>query len=374
MKAVTTRAPWAAVLLLLLQPPDPLTAASCREFNALELPRTWGSDGTWLSSSRLALTDFDRNRFLVYGTDGDEVQSVDPSAEGPDALRTLDITSVRDGFVMAALYRDEARYSEGIFFLRLGSNLKPVAKYSWPREWGDDVHHRRGSLGRPLVTNEVVGTENGLIAWLDFADPERDGIMQFGLPTENGPSVLTLTGSWHEMPTEVHPQVPVIPSHLTATTGDNAAAYALRIDDKPFIQRLAGRGERLEVFPEWPGPMPRLPPLASAAQRAPWWKAVENASFPAGLYAEGPHLYVLVRLAATDGPEWELHAIDPVAESLLHGVRLPTRAAHVSLVPGPTYWALIEGSSYSEDSRRKPKRLLLLNARAIRSGEALSCN
>ncbi len=142
--------------------------------------------------------------------------------------------------------------------------------------------------------------------------------------------------------------------------GENAAAYALRVDEGPFIQRLVGRGERLKVFPDWPGPLPDLPPVSEMEHYPAWWKAVENASFPASLYAEGPHLYLMMRLAATDGSEWELHAIDPVAESLLHSVRLPTRAANVSLVPGPKYWALLEGSSYFEDEMRKPKRLLIL--------------
>lgn len=377
MKAESIRGSWAAVLFLLLLPTTapPSPAETCRQLNAAELPLSWGgSDGTWLTSSQLALTDFYRSRFLVYDVDRDDVRSIDPSAEGPNPLHTLDLAAAGDGFVMPALPRDEARYSEGVFFLQLDRNLNPVRRYSWPEEWGDDTHFHGESLGRPQVTSEVVGTQGGLVSWLDFADAERDGIMQFALPTGSGDPVLKPTGFWQEMSTEEYPLVPRVSSRLAATTGENASAYALRIDDEPFIQRLMGRGERLGVFPEWSGSMPRLPPVTSAAHRAPWWKAVEDASFPAGLYAQGPHLYLLMRLTAPGGPEWDLHAIDPIAESLLHRLRLPTRAAHVSLLPGTNHWGLIEGSSYSEDNRRRPERLLLLDAQAIRVGEALSCS
>ena len=363
---------WAVVLLALLAS-APLAATSCRQFEHSELPSIGGTDGAWLSSSRLALTDFGQHLFLVYDLDDNTVRGIDPSAEGPDPLHVLDLTSARDGFVMAGINRDDARYSEGLFLLKLGPNLKPVTTYAWPQDWGEDIHFHDG-LGRPLIADEVVGTQDGLVSWFDFANPERDGIMQFALPTDDGDPGLTPTGSWPELPAEAHPRVPLLPSRLAATTGEDAFAYALRVDDKPFIQRLVGDGERLGVFPEWPGPLPSLPPVTSVAHYDAWWAAVERASFPGGLYAEGPLLYLLMRLAATGGPEWDLHAIDPVAESLVHSVRLPTRAAHIALVPGPRHWALIEGSSRSEDRQGKPKSLLLLDSESIRSGGKLSCN
>lgn len=369
-----TRALWAAALVVLPFAQDPLTAATCRQFPASELPSIGGTDGAWLSSSRFALTNFIQHQFLVYDLDSDTVRGIDPSAEGPDPLHVLDLTSARDGFVMAAIHQDQSRTSEGLLFLLLGPDLKPVTTYSWPREWGDDVHFHDGSSGRPQITDEVVGTEDGLVAWFNFADPERDGIMQFALPTEGEDPVLVPTGFWPEVPTEAHPRVPLLPARLAATTGEDAASYALRVGDKPFVQRLVGDGERLEVFPEWPGSLPSLPSVTTAADYTPWWLAIENASFAAGLYAEGPHLYLLMRTAAAAGPEWELHSIDPIAESLLHSVRLPTQAPHISLMPGSNHWVLIEGSSQAEDEYRRPKRLLVLDAEAIRNGGKLSCS
>ena len=352
---------------------DALAAATCRPVDTTELPRLGGPDGAWLTPSRLALLDF--NRFLVYDLDRDSVLAVDPSAEGADSLQPLDLTVIREGFAMIAT--DPANFSKGLLLQLLDLDLKPIRTYSWPPEWGDDVHYYGEDLGlgRPIVALEIIGTENGVVSWLSFANPKRTGIIDFALPARNnGDSVLTPIGSWLEMPTESHALAPLLPARLVVTTGEYAAAYALRVDDEPFIQRLTGEGERLRVFPKWPGPLPSLPPLVTSVDSGPWWAAVEEASFPAGLYAQGPHLYLLVRLAGTGGAKWDLHAIDPVAEVLLHRVRLPTRAVHVSLVPGPDHWALIEGSSHSEDEHRQPKRLLLLDSDSIRSGAELMCN
>ena len=199
--------------------------------------------------------------------------------------------------------------------------------------------------------------------------------MRFALSTEGGDVAATPVGFWPQMPTEAHARVPLFPSRLATTVGESPAAYALRVDEEgPFIQRLAASGERLDVFPDWPGPLPDLPPVRQMEDYPLWWKAVENASFPDSLYAEGARLYLLMRLAVRGGPVWDLHGIDPVTESLTNVVRLPTRAAHISLVPGAKHWALLEASCYSEDASRRPTRLLLLDAEAIRSGEKLSCN
>jgi hypothetical protein len=377
-RAVSTRAPWAVVLFVLLpSAASPLAAETCRQVNTSEFPVVGGRSGVWLSSSQVALEDLgEEARFLVYELNGDTVRSVVPEAKGYDSLRILDVVPVGDGFWMGS--QSPNRFVEGSFVLRLDPNLKPISEvsvFSWPREWGNDVHFHGRGTGLPTRIDELEVTPDGFVAWLYFArDAKRDGAMRFTLPAGGRNARVTPVGFWRQMPTEAHPWMPLTPSRLAATGGENADAYALRVDEEPFIQRLSGSGDRLSVFPDWPGPMPDLPPVSAMAHYPAWWKAVEKSSFPVGLYAEGPHLYVLVRLAATGGPEWELHAIDPVAESLLHSVRLPTRAAHVSLVPGPKHWALIEGSSYFEDEFRKPKRLLLLDAEAIRSGEELSCS
>jgi len=376
-RAVSTHAPRAvALLVLLLSAASSLDAETCRHVNTSEFPAVGGRSGVWLSSSQIALMDVvEESGFLVYELSADTVRRVVPKARGYDLLRLLDVVPFGDGFWMGSQSR--SRFVEGSFVLRLDRNLKPtsdVSAFSWPREWGNDVHsHGRGS-GRPIRVDELEVAPGGFVAWLYFArGSKRDGAMRFTLP--DGDGTARVTGSWRQLPGEAHPQMPLTPSRLAVTVGENADAYALRVNEGPFIQRLSGSGERLSVFPDWPGPMPDLPPVTEMAHYPAWWKAVEKSSFPVGLYAEGPHLYVLVRLAeTTDGPEWYLHAIDPVAESLLHSIRLPTRAAHVSLVPGSEHWALIEGSSYFEDEYRKPKRLLTLEAEAIRNGEELSCS
>jgi len=81
-----------------------------------------------------------------------------------------------------------------------------------------------------------------------------------------------------------------------------------------------------------------------------------------------------MRTAAEDGPFWDLHRIDPVEDSVVGRVRLPSRAPYVGLLPGPDYWLMEEAKSGLEDLFREPTGYFLLEAEAIREGRELSCD
>lgn len=71
-------------------------------------------------------------------------------------------------------------------------------------------------------------------------------------------------------------------------------------------------------------------------------RAVERSSMPAGLYGWKDHLYVLSREPNGDETRWSLSKIDPRADRVVSTVILPTRANHLTVVPGPAKWAFIE--------------------------------
>ena len=91
-------------------------------------------------------------------------------------------------------------------------------------------------------------------------------------------------------------------------------------------------------------------------------------------YGDRDSLYVLMRNSAGAETVWDLYRLDPQNDEIVSKVRLPTTAAHVSLLPGSTYWVLEESSSGLESPFRSPIRLLLLDASAIRAGEPLLCD
>jgi len=353
-----------------------LAATTCWRFDVSEseLPRHGVHGGVWLSDGRLALDDELNYQPLVYDLDDRTVRRIGPKeqpdlADGPH--RVMGMVPAGDGVV--ATWYNEGRPFTGVKLLRLDSNLKPVRLYTWPEDWGDDSRPEISKgTGLPLLTVEISGTKDGLVALINFVD--RKGFMRLTLPEGETETAVKQTGWWPELETELHPQVPFFVKILAVTSGEDGQAHALRFDgESPFIQRLVGDGERLKVFPALPGPMSELPAFTGMGDYARWWWATEKASFPTALYAEGPLLYVLMRVATDEGPEWTLHAVDPLEESLLHSVRLPTRAVHATLVSGPDPWALVEGVSFAVDEWRRPVGLLLRDSETIRSGGQLTC-
>ena len=119
--------------------------------------------------------------------------------------------------------------------------------------------------------------------------------------------------------------------------------------------------------------MPALP-RGGPEGRDAFYAALETSSYPAGLYADRDSLYVLIRDATGDAVVWDLHRIDPRRDEVVGKIRLPTNAAHVSLLPGSRYWVLEEASSGLEHPLRPPIRFLLLSSTATRAGEVPSCD
>jgi len=127
------------------------------------------------------LADFLQTGLLAY--ESDSVERVTPSTDSGGSLHPMDLTPLPTGFLMAAIHQDLARYLEGVSLLRLGEDLKPMGAWAWPEEWGEDTLHGRHA-GRPETTEQVVVSGGELVAWLDFADPERDGLLRFALPED----------------------------------------------------------------------------------------------------------------------------------------------------------------------------------------------
>jgi hypothetical protein len=72
------------------------------------------------------------------------------------------------------------------------------------------------------------------------------------------------------------------------------------------------------------------------------YRAVEESSLPAGLYGFRDSLYLLTRRPQDGKTDWTLAQLDPGSGKELRSVSLPTSAAHLTVVPGERYWALVE--------------------------------
>jgi|CXWL01.1.fsa_nt_gi hypothetical protein len=101
-------------------------------------------------------------------------------------------------------------------------------------------------------------------------------------------------------------------------------------------------GRKLDVVPaEW-----RVVPVIPAGGPGSTvldYARRERQSFLAGLFGQGKELFILHRSALSAGRvRWQLAAVDPDHPERTRRLTLPTQSPWITLVPGPTVWALLE--------------------------------
>ena len=315
--------------------------------------------------------DVHQSRLLVYGTSEGLVRIVN-GWESEDLelnfVSPADIQPWEDGYVLADGFTDRDR------LLGLGADLQPVRVL-----WESDIEKGRGKWkGKEVFAlSWMVALRDRLYVQasrLTEGNQSEREYAEFGAaPQPNGPGgAFAELAAWPGFEGERYWYGSL---HDLATTGGRTGAvFALRFSPaEPFVQELAGDGRRLEAFPDLPAPMPVLPREGPEGRDA-FYAALEVSSYPAGLFADEDSLYVLMRDATGGEPVWDLHRIDPQRDEVIGKVRLPTHAAHVSLLPGRRYWVLEESTSGLEGFFRPPIRFLLLSSAAIRAGEVPSCD
>ncbi|MCP4545527.1 MAG: hypothetical protein GY835_03540 [bacterium] len=135
-----------------------------------------------------------------------------------------------------------------------------------------------------------------------------------------------------------------------ATLGN--VGYILFMDERPAIGEVTfGEGiRRLQFFPEDFRSRPQLVRREAwtnagmgARQATHFYKSLEMSTMAAGLYAWDGYLYLLAKEAIAQNGEtaWWLIKLDPRDGMELSRVRLPTGAAHLTVVTGEV-WGFIE--------------------------------
>lgn len=324
-----------------------------------------------MDAERFVLADHHQSRLLVYSTSEGLLRIVNGWESEELELNFVSPTDIQPwekGYVLADGFTEADR------LLEVDVDLRPV-RVLWESdvdlsngEWtGDDVH----GIDQLAPLRDRLYVEGQRLIPRQYAEREY---VEFGAaPRPNQPAgELRELASWAGFEGEREWQGSL--HDLATTAGRGAAVFALRSSPAgPFVQELVGEGRKLEAFPDLPAPVPVLP-RGGPEGRDAFYAALEASSYPAGLYGDEDSLYVLMRDATGGEPVWDLHRIDPQRDEVVGKVRLPTNAAHVSLLPGRRYWVLEESSSGLEGFLRPPVRFLLLNSAAIRAGEVLSCD
>ncbi len=348
---------------------------ACRLLEVAELPMLGLLRGTWMDEERFVLVDTQQSRLLLYDVAEGLVRSVNGRESADLELNfvwPVGIERWGRGYVLADRYPDQDR------LLELNANLRPIRVL-----WESDVEEKTTGvwIGDDVlsITQLAALRDRLYVEGSRLDDARHSELLQWeeefvefrADPRPGAPSALREVAAWPGLPGELGWFGSA--SDLAATSDRAGSTFALRFaPDDPFIQELVGEGRRLEAFPDLPSPFPES--LRAAGGGWSGWGPLEASSFPAGLYADRDSLYILIRDATGDAVVWDLHRIDPERDEIVSKLRLPTNAPHVSLLPGPRHWLLLEASSGLDHPLRPPIRLLLIDAAAIRAGEVPSCD
>jgi len=298
---------------------------------SLDPAPVWTFHGIWLDadSPELVLADVAAGLLRIYDASGDEKRTLARPGTGPlDYEHPTKIWPLEHGALM----------SDGSRLLWLDDALEPVRS--------------RDLDAAPMAPGGTVRM------FFDWAATET---RIFGIADARLPD-----GSWRsgfvsmspEDPTEytVLRQIPVADRrefdaylmgyrHVSVLDG---RGYFLAMREPPRILEAGTTGvvRWLTAFPPGFDKIPALPPHGGAASGEVRFRAYESARLPVGLYGWNGRLYVLTREPLDSRPDagtrWSLTRIDPGKDRIEGSVVLPTHTEHVSLIPGPRYWAILE--------------------------------
>jgi hypothetical protein len=118
----------------------------------------------------------------------------------------------------------------------------------------------------------------------------------------------------------------------------------------------------LSAFPEGFEAYPALQISADLRRVPALFETVERCHMAAGLYGWNGRLFVLARRpgAASDETVWSLTRIDPQRDEVVGTLELPTAAAHLTVIPGPRHWAILEKGPVRGFGQQDISTLLLI--------------
>jgi hypothetical protein len=317
-------------------------ADECYEV-ALSTEVPWASSGSWLGdggSETLLLSDPLVRQILLFDKRGQltgRLAGEVESATGAEAVSLVHPASLRQ------VGADEVLVLDGVQqkILELDSQMEVSRESAAGQPVAGDRMLRRLYDWAPLAGGGLVG----------FADVEGPPeVWHRAFVYGDGSQPLTTFG-------ELVPLDPLCNLylrdglHYVASLGD--VGYALRLEPDPSLVEFTPGGQAREL-PSFPEDFHHAPLLERdrkllesfqfIRQETELLMQIERAPMAAGLYAWDGGLYLLAKGAAEmDGSTpWWLVQLDPRDGSERARVRLPTDAAHLTLVPGDEHWALVE--------------------------------
>ncbi|MEA2694514.1 MAG: hypothetical protein QOJ16_3901 [Acidobacteriota bacterium] len=350
-----TKKKWIVLPLLVfasLFPSAPTNAAvPCHEVKLKEQP-LWVSSATYLDQEQaIVLIDPFRNKLVTFTEKGEAKALPNIQVKKGVEFEPTEISRTRSGGFLL-------EQADGTL-TRLDRSLRPVGTVSLQAK--NAQGYRVGSMYQWKVAGDSIvaygALYNGKQVELAFFRVPLEGKSQ---PPER---LMALADSDFYL---------IGQSYITAI-GDTA--YYVAMGKNPALYKVApGRKPvALKAFPDEPElrTRPDFKTRMTGPNSAPkHFAELESFNVVAGLFAQDGMLYLLVRKAG----DWFLYQIDPAKDKILSpegGVRLPTTAHHLTVVPSKAEWYFIERGPVEERQQQKIDRMLVVDSAAIAASATL---
>jgi hypothetical protein len=327
----------------------------CRRVSLSQRPE-WVMGGAWLQDGRtLAFIDALNQTVVKVAEDGSSLGVVTgPSGE---LMRSLSPRLLRSQGGNGILVEGDMVGQPGVHLVAFDGELAPRRRL----QVSGVAHKSLGITVYGIYDWQPVGRDE-IVAFADFArGPRRSdwtsGYLRFSLSKPDDLKVLSQGGV--DDPEKLFSRTSYT---YIAAIGDTAYILAMGVstdlyqnakgssDLRPleeFRSQLTPTGlGRFDSWDEFPGLMRR----------------VERSSMPAGLYAWNGSLYLLARSPEGKFTRWTLTRLSPETGRELGTVTLPTRANHLTVVPGPRQWAFLEKGPFRAGRRQAVGTVLLVPA------------
>lgn len=338
------------LLALLTLAPAPQLAATADTCYRIDLPPMgWARGGAWDAGGRLLVLDLLEQRFV----------SVDPNAGAGERVALVTegdwnhpfSVKQENGTIWLLDHGRVSQHSSGPRgeMLRLDNALRVSSRLEVENR---RLHAVADSFGDDLAIQTVYDwarVSEGFVGFADLRLTEKDAWMSAFLYFD-GVGNQRIYRSF--VTTDPVCNQYVRNSSYVAALNDTG--YLLFLDERPSIGRVHPNRDGVEVLPGFPADFRSRPSLVTPAKlagkvEAPrqatyFYEVLEESRLAAGLYAWNDHLYLLGKEPINEASEttWWLIELRPSDGSEVARFRLPTTAAHLDVIPGQQYVALVE--------------------------------
>ena len=332
LAAALLATPWA-----LAQPPK---AETCTRAS-LSSPLAWATSGIWVGGHQAAA------EILVADPLKEQVRGISRDGEVSSRLAGQVPTVEGESLPIGRIFQVRAAGDRYFFedhrnklILELNSDLEQVAQV--------EVSTRDASGRHRLDTIwDWSPLGSGFLAFGDIVEEKTNRWFSAFLYFDRE----GLKRIFHTVPLDSDAREFYVNNRFTASLGDTG--YFLTLEGQPRLHAVDASSEKVADLALVPAEFSRWPQLGlepewlkvkedGPRRNTAFYRVLERSSMPVALHAQGG-LYLLARErpAGQGSTAWWLLQLDAASGRELGRVRLPTEAAHLTVVPGAS-WAFIE--------------------------------